>query len=140
MKNWRRLAIIGLVIALIGLVGCFGLLNIFPSNKVVRTGPYVPKEGETTELRVGAFDIDTGQGVIAEVTLIDLQTNESSTKLTSVNSRARFDVVVGREYKVIVRYNNSEASKIFIMEPILLVDAIIKNGIVSKIDLYVPPY
>ena len=141
MKKWRRLAIISFVVALIGLVGCFTFFEVFQTREEILKSqvprPHIPKEGEDKTLRVYASkNYEQGIGGV-EITLTDLETNETWTKYTDPDYGAYFKVIVGRSYMITATFYGSRKTTTFIVKPMTLVDILIsENNVVEEMYIY----
>jgi len=134
MKVRRKVVIIVSLLALLGLAGCLGFFKLGGGLRTIE--PYIPKEGEETRLPVSSLDIDSQTGVEVEVTLVDIASGEQETKLATLGGDTRFRVIVGKEYKLIAKYNNDTETITFIMKPFLSIVVVIKNRQIERIDLW----
>lgn len=129
----RKTAIILLFLVVSVLAGCFAFFK--SKGDLPTLEPYTPKEGEVTTLEVISVDLDAQRRVEIEVTLVDVASGGQETKVTALGWGARFNVTVGKEYRIIAKYNNIIKEFTFRMRPLVYLVVIIKNGQIERFEI-----
>ncbi|MBU5678638.1 MAG: hypothetical protein QXJ96_00700 [Candidatus Aenigmatarchaeota archaeon] len=99
-------------------------------------GPYIPKEGEKQTLSVTSWEGSPENFREVEVTLIDLETNQSWTRLTDPDYGANFEVIVGKSYTLVAKYKSDMKSLTFVMKPLTTIRIRLKSDVIEDIHIY----
>ncbi|MEM5868806.1 MAG: hypothetical protein QXL09_02540 [Candidatus Aenigmatarchaeota archaeon] len=135
MKIYRKVLILGILVAILGIASCFWLSTMFQKDEIESIRPYFPKEGEKQTLSVTSWEGSPENFREVEVTLIDLETNQSWTKLTDPDYGARFEVIVGKSYMLVAKYKSDIESIIFTMKPITKISIKISDNTIERIKV-----